>query len=170
MCGLHSLHPLHAACRQPPKQPAINCAERQIASIGFSAGARCIVQNPGNLCRGKIGVQHEAGFLSHFRLMARLGEAAALACSTPVLPDDCVSDGAARCTLPNHHGFPLIGQANRDWLLPQAGEHSADTMLCFQPDFLSVMFDPTRLRVDLRKLTLALTDNRTGQVKSEGAG
>ena len=57
----HVGHVLVAA-GQVPDEPAIDGAKGQLAALGARPRARHVVQNPLHLGRGKIRIEHQAGF------------------------------------------------------------------------------------------------------------
>src|SRR6476660_4236045 len=76
---------------------------------------------------------------------------------TPILPYDRVVDGLACLTIPNDRGFALIGDTNpgdivrRDLRLCHYSPHRRDHC---RPDFLRIMLDVARRRIDLTQLFL----------------
>src|SRR5512139_717019 len=97
--------------RQIVHQPAINRAKSQFSSSS-SPDPFAVVQNPFNLSRRKIGVDHQPGFpadlLAEFRPLdfgtTRRGPAA--------LPHNGIVNGPAALPVPNDGGLPLVGNSD----------------------------------------------------------
>jgi RecA/RadA recombinase len=89
--GVADIRGMDGAAGQLPKQPGVDGAEGEFATIGGGAGAGNVIEYPGELGGGKIGVEHQAGALAQ-----RIGDAAfrkpcASRSGAPVLPDDGVA-------------------------------------------------------------------------------
>jgi hypothetical protein len=82
---------MRGATGQLPKQPAVDGAEGEFAATGRRPRAGNVVEYPGELGGGEIGVEHQAGAFAQ-----RVGDAAfrkpcARRGGAPVLPDDGVA-------------------------------------------------------------------------------
>ena len=81
---------------------------------------------------------------------------------TPALPYDRVVNRLSRVSIPYDHGFPLIGDADRGDLrrvYPGHGHRLHRHRQLGSPDLIRLMLYPTRVRVDLTKLPLRLTNH-----------
>ena len=85
---------------EPPEQPGIDGAEGELAGRRAFSGAGQIVEQPGELGGGEIGVEPEAGTALEERFVAVLRQAAAMLGGAAVLPDDGVGEGASRRPVP----------------------------------------------------------------------
>ena len=54
---------------QMPDQEAVDRSRRQLAGLGRASGSRDVVEDPGDLGRREIGVDHQAGPLGDFGLV-----------------------------------------------------------------------------------------------------
>ena len=130
-------------------------------SFGCHARAAHVVEQPGDLGRREIRIEHEAGLFRDLRLMARGAQRGAGIGGAPVLPDDRIVDRLARRAIPDDRGFALIGDADPgDILGADAGlrhrlPHGRDHG---RPDFLRIVLDPPRRRIDLPQLLLRNRD------------
>src|SRR3954465_16050929 len=86
------------AAGELPDQPGVDGAEGEPAG-GFT-GAGDVLQDPGELGAGEVGVEHQAGALAEERLATLALQAVAEAGGAAVLPDDGVGDGLAGPAVP----------------------------------------------------------------------
>jgi hypothetical protein len=101
-----------------------------------------------------------------FKSLADVGGAA-------ILPDDGIVDRPAGAAVPDHHGFPLIGDADcRDVGRGQAA--IADRLARGRedggPDLLRVVLDPARPGVDLGEFLLRRGHRGGRRVEHDGTG
>ena len=109
------------AAGQAPEQEAVDGAEGELAALGGGARARRVVEQPGDLGGGEIGVDDEAG-RRRDRGSCALGlQPRATLGGAPVLPDDRVGDRLAGLALPDDRGLALVGDADRRQILRFAG-------------------------------------------------
>ena len=101
-------------------------------------------------------------------LVAGLAQGGADRGGTPILPDDRGMDGSASGALPHHHGFALVGQADRGDAL--AGSRFAQHRHRVIPDAFGVVLHPTVTRIVLLELALGGGHRHTGRRKSDGPG
>jgi hypothetical protein len=155
--GVGHVGGVHAAAGQPPHQPGVDGAERQLAPAGLLACAGHVVEQPLQFGARKVGVDHQPGFGLHQRCQPVGTQAGAGGFGAAVLPDDGVVNRLPRGTVPQHGGFALVGDAQCVDVLrsqPGTGQHlSGSGQLC-GPDVVRVVLDPARLREDLPKLAL----------------
>ncbi len=103
---------VHRAAGEVPDQPAVDGTEGQLAALGLLAHTGHVVQDPGQLGGGEVGVDAQAGFLQHAVAQAALAQVDAGGLGAPVLPDDGVVHRLARFAVPDHGGFALVGDAD----------------------------------------------------------
>ena len=141
------------AARELPDQPGIHGAERESTRFGALAGARHVVQDPGDLAAGKIGVDHQAGPLRDQRLVTRRFEPVAEFRGAAILPDDRVADRLPGIAVPDdvvsRWLVMPIAAMSRGAQLRAAERFDRDRDLR-GPDLLRIVFDPAGLRKDLR--------------------
>jgi hypothetical protein len=149
------------ACMRPaaelPHQPTVDRAKGQLTRFGHGPSAFDVVQNPLQFGGRKIRVDQQTGFLLHHGRKPSLTQAQALGFGAAVLPNDGVVDGLAGVTPPHHRGFALVGDAHGGDLVgtePCLLQNLSGGGKLAGPNFLWVVFDPTRLGVDLAKLLL----------------
>ncbi len=162
---------MHGAAGQPPDQIGIDGAEREFATLGATAGVGDIVENPGDLRGGEIRIEQKAGarldeILGAVRFQARAGLGGAT-----VLPDDRVIDGFAAAPVPDQRRLSLIGDAERDDIaLRRLGDRPAQGFEGGAPYVFGIVLDPSRARVELRKLLLRDGERRGVGAEHHGAG
>ena len=136
------------------------------ASRPCSAAARApvhMVEQPADLGRREIRIEHQAGLVRDRGLMAGGAQRRAGVGGAPVLPDDGVVDRLAVDAIPDDRGLALVGDADAgDVLGADAGlghrlAHGRDHG---RPDFLRIVLDPSRRRIDLAQLLLRDRDRR----------
>src|SRR5690606_41193493 len=84
------------AARELPEQPRVDRPERELATFGALPGTRHVVQQPGDLRAGEIGVDDEARLAADRLGGTRRDEIVARARGPPILPDDRAVDRSAR--------------------------------------------------------------------------
>jgi len=161
------------ATGQVPDQPGIDRAESQFPGLGFGAGARHVIQQPGQLGAGEIRVQHQSGLLPEGRFMPPGPEQVALAGGAPVLPDDGMVDRPAAGAVPDHGSFALVGDADRgDIGGGQAGPgnrlHRHSQLR--GPDLVGVVLHQTRCGKELAELLLGQATDISVMVEHQGTG
>ncbi len=81
-----------------------------------------MIQNPGDLCGGEIGIQTQTGFTTHFDIAVIPLQLAAAIGSSSVLPHDGIVEGSAAAAIPDDGGLTLVGNADGDGETSFAGE------------------------------------------------
>jgi hypothetical protein len=101
------------AAGEPPKEKGIDGAEGELAALRPVPGAGHVVEDPGGLGAGEVGVEEEAGLPRHRGLVpGRLQPGAELG-RAPVLPDDAPMHGLSGGAVPDDRGLALVGDADR---------------------------------------------------------
>ena len=159
-----------AARGQVPDEPAVDRAEGELAAARAIAGARHVVEQPGELGSREIGVQHEARALADLDRMPGRAQGVAAIGGAPILPDDRIGDRPAGGAIPQHGCLALIRDAERgDVGDAKAGgrDRIVQHARLRRPDFRGVVLDPARLRVDLTKFLLGGAARRPGSIEHD---
>jgi len=101
-----------AAARELPQQPTVDGAKGQLTTFCTLAGARDVLQHPGQFGGREIGVDHQARVLANQIGMTGFAQGLTTCLTTAVLPDDGVAQGLAALPVPQHRGLTLVGDAN----------------------------------------------------------
>ena len=164
---------MHLATGQLPEQPAIDGAERQLTRLGARPGAGDIIQQPGQFGGGKIGIQQQAGLVPHHVFMASIPQTLTCRGGAPVLPDNGLGKWIPGLAIPQHGGFPLVGDANGRQL-PGFQMGIAQGLLTQRqgivPDLHGIVFHPAVMGKMLAELFLRLTAGPATAVEHNGAG
>ena len=158
-----------------PDHEAVDSPRGQIAGLGPPASIGHVIENPGDLGRREVGVDHQARSLGNPRLIA--SETITGLRRATVLPDQGRRDGSPRIAFPNNRRLPLIGQSDgRDPIRFQSGfEQRPGHLRTDRTDQRDrIVLDPAGLGVARRQLGLALArrlelivvDNRSGACRS----
>src|ERR1019366_6704564 len=91
----------------------IDGAEAEVAALCAPARALDVVEQPGRLGCGEVGIEEQPGALSDGGLVTRLPERGAGLGRSPVLPDDGAVDRRAGPSVPDNHRLPLVGDPDR---------------------------------------------------------
>jgi hypothetical protein len=161
--GVGHVGRVHRAAGQTPEQERIDRAERQLAAFGGLPRACDLVEQPGELGRGEVRVDHQSGARAHQRIVAGRAERAAALGGAPVLPYDRAVHRLPARPLPQHHGLALVGDAERGdvgGLELRFGQGLVTDRERVLPDGLRIVFDPARARIVLLEFALALRDRR----------
>ena len=142
------------AARKPPEEKAVDRAEGDLARPGALAQSGLIVEQPGDLGRGKIWVDHQTGALRNGLVETRPAPALAQLGGPAVLPDDRVMDRRPGRALPQHRRLALVGDADRGDRSVRSGRRFTAGRNDAPPDLLRVVLDPAGLRIMLGQLDL----------------
>ena len=137
-----------------PNQIRINGSEDQLTLPRLGLGFRNVVQNPFDLWSGEIGVGNQTrGFLNVPSKPLGL-EPIDDSSGPPALPSYRVVDGLAIVSIPNNSRLSLVSDSdcsNALAVLPYEPSSRADLS---GPKIHGILLSPSRLRVNLLKLTL----------------
>ena len=99
---------------QAPDQEAVDGAEGQLAlRSARAARARDVVQQPGDLGAGEVGIDHQAGLVADRDGPGRPRRSSAQAVGgAPVLPDDGAVDRPTALAVPDQRRLALVGDAD----------------------------------------------------------
>ena len=163
------------ACTLPPvrrhSRKVSTVPKARCAGIGERARAGDIVEQPGDLGGGEIGIEQQTGLGRDRRLVPRPFQRPAHIGRAPVLPDDGAVDGLASAPVPDDAGLALVGDADGGDVAGRelgGGKSLSRRLHRRAPDVLRVVLDPARGRVVLGEL--ALPRSERAQVRSEYDG
>src|ERR1700691_750942 len=171
--GVAGVGDVYAAAGQLPKQPGVDRAEGQTTGFGELAGIWYLTQNPGDFAGGEISVDQQAGALPNQIFVASRFEFLAKGGCPAILPDDRIVDGLSGGTVPDDGGLALVCDADSSYVarfctsLGQGFKGNRD-LRC--RDLFGIVLNPSRLRKDLRELTLGHGSDGAAIVKHEGSG
>ena len=146
---------VNPAAGQPPDEKTVHGAKAEFSRLCPFAGALNLVEYPGELGRGEIGVEKQAGLCSDAFLVASFLEGRAYGGRSSVLPYDGVVDGLAACALPDDGCLTLVCYAYGRWRaleFVRLAKNGACDIKSALPDILGIVFNPTVLREYLREL------------------
>ena len=170
--GIGGVGDMHPAAGQSPDEEAVNGAETQLAGGGTVARAIHLVQNPGQLRGGEIGIEKKSGLCRHHLFLAGILHHRADVRGAPVLPDNRIVDGFAGGTVPDHRCLALVGDADGDGKAAARscfGDHGLCHVDGRLPDILRIMLDPAVCREMLREFGRLLRQDCAGLIKEDGA-
>src|SRR5581483_12254642 len=130
-----------------------------------------VLEEPGDLGRGEVGIEQQAGLGGDGALVALRLERAAPVGGAAVLPDDRAVDGPAGAPVPDDAGLALVGDAEGGdiaRLEPRSGEGLAGGLQSRAPDVLRIVLHPAGSRIVLGELALGEAQN--AQVFGEDQG
>ncbi len=161
--GVGDVGCVRRAAGEAPEQEAVDRAEGEVTALGTGARAGDGIEDPGDLGRGEIGIEQQAGRLAHAIFGAVAAERGADVGGAAVLPDDGAVDGFAGGAVPDDDGFALVGDADAGDV---ARAHAAGVDRLARggqdvaPDILRIVLDPAGLRIMLREFGLATATRR----------
>ena len=169
--GVGGVGGVHLAAGEAPDQEAVDGAEGQVPGLGERARALHVVEQPGDLGGGEVGIQQQAGLGRDGRLVPGALEGAARLRRAPVLPHDGAVDGPARAPIPDDAGLALVGDADGGdvaCLQLRSCERLAGRFDGRAPDVLGIVLHPARGRIVLGEL--ALREPQDAQIGAEHDG
>jgi len=169
--GIGGVGEVRAAFAEIPDQPGIHSAEEQLARLGPGPRAGHVVQNPADLGAGEIGVQHQAGLLTDDFSLAFGTQPVADSGGAAVLPDDGVIHRRAAGPVPDHGGFPLVGDAHGGQLMPLhpgLPEAVAGHMGLGVENLVRAVLHPAGPGIDLGEFFLRHLDHAAPAVEQNG--
>src|SRR5579872_3757029 len=140
-------------------QKRVDRPEQELPAFGSGSGPGDVVEEPAELGRREVGIDHQPGLLPDRLLPSRALELIAVVSSTAILPDDRVVDRLAGDTIPDDRRLALIGDADGSDPArsePDAFHHLLRHQELVRPDLLGIMLYPAGARIVLAKLPAAL--------------
>src|SRR6266511_5681657 len=121
----------------------------------------CPREEPFELGRREVRIEHEPGALAYERLVTRGAQLVAAAGRAAVLPDDRPVQRTAGATVPDHGRLTLVRDADRRNREPVGLElrpHLGERLRGRRPDLLGLVLDPAGLREVLGELAVRPPD------------
>ena len=153
---------MNLAPGQLPDEPGFDGTEQQLSCFCLFPGTWHVLQDPAELGAAEVGIDQQAGLLPNHFLTASGLQLIAKLCRPPALPHDGVIDRHARFLIPDHGGFPLVG--NADGLDICIGTVNFQQRLLGhphlgRPDLHGIVFHPAVARINLREFLLGHADH-----------
>src|SRR5262245_21643515 len=169
--GVGRIRRMQPGARHFEQEKAVNCSEADFTRARPRLETRHMLQEPGELGRGEIGIDHESRRLGDMIAPSLAQELAAKPGGAAVLPNDRVGERPRARALPYHARLALIGDADGgDTRGIDAAERCAAHLQNGPPDLLGVVLDLARRRVDLRKRGLRARAYAPFLVEQDRAG
>src|SRR5690606_7940753 len=153
---------VNLAAGQAPDEKSVDGAGEKLPLLGPPSGSLTLVEQPGDLRPGKIGIEQQAGLAGKFRLQPLLREPSTKRRGAPVLPDNGVVDRLSGRLVPDNDSFALIGNTDRRNVRgvelrlaqcrPCRPKHG-------RPDFFRIVLDPAGCRIVLCEFLLSKADD-----------
>jgi hypothetical protein len=156
-----------------PDEPALHGSEQHVTALGALAQARGVVEQPAHLRGGEVRCRRQAAALAHGLSIGAAGQLVDEGAGAGVLPHDRPPGRPAGVAVPQHGGFPLVGDAERDDLVDSGsglGEGLWRDAFEVVPDLHRVVLDPARLGKVLFVLTLRDRDQPPAVVEQDAPG
>ena len=163
---------MHSAAGQPPQQEGVDGAEGEMAVLGARARALDVVEQPGDLGGGEIGIEQQPGLGRDRRLVPCLLQRPAHVGRASVLPDDGAVDRLAAAPVPDEAGLALVGDAdggNVAGVELGGGHRLARRLHRGAPDVLRIVLDPAGSWIVLGKLALPRPERAQLGTEHDGA-
>ena len=160
------------AARKFPDQKAVDGSAENLSGFGLLVNAGHIVKDPANFQSAEITRKRQARLCAIPILPSQLRELRNIIGHARVLPDDRVVDWFPRLLVPDDGGFALIRNADCSKirrLKSRSAHRTGNHAFSSPPDFLRIMFNPTRLWIDLLVFLLGDTDDLARTVEDDEA-
>src|SRR5579863_2259404 len=160
------------ALGETPEEPGIDCAEGEFASISEAARAGHIVEDPGDLGCGEIGIDQKSRTLLDQPAVTLAAQLLAESGGAAILPDDGVADGTSCFAIPDDGCLALIGDADGGdvgRLRPGFGECFERNGNLRKSNLIGIVLDPSGLRKDLIEFLLGHSFDSSTLIKEESS-
>lgn len=148
--------------REAPQEVGVYRSCGDLASFSHFTKARDIVEHPSELRSREVRINDETSFgTDHVFRVGRFFPFLALGGGSSVLPDDRIVHGARGFSVPNNHGFALIGDADRCDIRTL---RSAPTQTVLDgsrdafPDVFGLVLDPAGFWINLSVFLIHASD------------
>src|SRR5437667_1246673 len=121
-----------------------------------------MIEYPANFQAAEVSAERQPGFCAKTVLSALASKIGNIVGSARVLPNDCISERLTSFAVPHDGSFALVGNPDGCEVGSRqtAGSHGLSHHgLCCAPNFLRIVLQPSRLRIDLLVLSLRAGDN-----------
>ena len=132
-----------------------------------------MIENPLDFGAGKIGVRHEARRFPDVPSKPARNKLVHDRRGAPALPDNRVVDGPPRRLVPDHGGFPLVGNADGGNVFDgnvELGDKLHHDGILGRINLQRIMLDPALAGIDLGEFLLDHSGKVEFAVKQYGAG
>src|SRR5690349_1535789 len=99
---------MDCAARQAPQKEAVNRSASELAALRSLTRSGDMIEDPGDLGRGEIGIEQEPGPRSDQRLGTLSLQACTFVGGSAVLPDDRAVHRLTRCPFPDDDRLALV--------------------------------------------------------------
>ncbi len=130
---------------EPVAEERVDGPHAQGAGVAGALHAVVVLEQPGELGGGEVGVEGQAAALLDLRLV--LAQAVEHLLRALVLPDDDRGERRPGLGVPGEHRLALVVEPAGDHRLRRVGEQLADRLHDRGEHLLAVLLDPARLRV-----------------------
>ena len=145
------------AARQVPQHPRVHRPEGQLRAGGHAT----VPQQPLELGRREVRVEHQAGGGPHQVEVAGLAQLVAPGGRAPVLPDEGPVQGPTGPPVPHDRRLALVGDADRgDGLAVEMVDQFGERVLGGRPDVGGIVLDQPGRREVLGELAVGVTGGR----------
>jgi len=161
------------AAGQPPEQEAVDGAEGKPARARGRTRPLDMIDQPTDLGRREIRIEHKAGAGRNRRLVPGLPQARAHVGRATVLPYHGIVDRPSAGAVPHDRGLALIGDPDSgDVAGTGSGFGKSFARGCDRrgPDLLGIVLDPAGRRIDLRQFLLRGGNRRQCCIEQDRAG
>ena len=166
---------MYPAASEIVDEPGIDGAEENLASGRAGPASRHLVQDPLHLRAAEISVCYQTGLLFDDCVKTFSLQLVAAPGGAPALPDDGVVDRLAARLLPQDRCLTLVGDSQRRNFVdldPGVEHRLLRGLQLAPPDFLGIVLNPSRPRIDLAKISARLARDPSSMIEEKclGAG
>src|SRR5690606_5369486 len=133
---------------QVPDQPGINGSKSKLLAFCKLSCPFHIVQDPFNLGSREVRIDQQTSFLLNHVQVSILDQLSTIVSSSSILPYDCIIDRFSSPTVPNHGGFPLVGDPDSfDGFQLGLGfrQSFSENRHLARPSLLRIMYYPSKI-------------------------
>ena len=164
---------MNGAIGELPHKPGVHRSKQKFAAPRPVPRPLDMIENPLDFGAGKIGVRHEARRFPDVPSKPARNKLVHDGRGTPALPDNRVVDGPPRRLVPDHGGFPLVGNADGGNVFDgnvELGDKLHHHRILGRINLQRIMLDPALAGIDLGEFLLDHSGKVQLAVKQYGAG
>ena len=152
---------VHGSPGQAGHEPGVDRAGGEISGFRRRPEFRVLAKEPGQLGSREIRIQDQPRSVAHVRLMTASPQLRADRRRAAILPDDCPARRRQRDAIPEHHGLPLVRDADglHADAVPGRAQRRARNPHGHPPDLLGVVLHPAGSGEVLGELRIAATQD-----------